>query len=63
VEPIIELDRWTLSVADRDLVVRKNTANRLDVALLLKSFQSAGGFPTSTAEIPYFCALKIRPNK
>jgi hypothetical protein len=42
VELIIELDRWTLSVADRDLVMRKNAANRLDVALLLKFLQSAG---------------------
>src|ERR1700691_1203116 len=52
-EPIVDLDRWTLSAADRELVMRKNAANRLDFALLLKFFQNAGRFPASTAEIDH----------
>ena len=48
---LIDIDRWTLSAGDRDLIMRKHAANRLDVALLLKFFQSAGRFPTSAAEI------------
>jgi len=50
-EPIVDLDRRTLSAADRELVMRKNAANRLDFALLLKFFQSAGRYPALTTEI------------
>ena len=50
-ESIIDIDRWTLTVAEREMVMRKSAAHRLDVALLLKFFQSAGRFPTSTTEI------------
>lgn len=47
-ESIIDIDRWTLTVAEREVVMRKSAAHRLDVALLLKFFQSAGRFPAST---------------
>jgi len=52
-EAIINLDRWTFSAIDRDLVMRKNVANRLNFALLLKFFQSAGRFPASMTEIDH----------
>jgi hypothetical protein len=34
-EPIMDLDQWTFSSDNRDLVMRKSAAHRLDVALLL----------------------------
>jgi len=45
------LDAWTLSAAERDLSNARSDANRLDFALLLKFFQSAGRFPHATSAI------------
>jgi len=48
-ENALELDRWTLSDAERGLILSKSTSNRL--ALLLKYFVTFGRFPASLAEI------------
>ncbi len=50
-ENALELDRWTLSEAERGLILSKSTSNRLGFALLLKYFATYGRFPASLAEI------------
>ena len=46
-----DLEPWTLSPEDCELIAAKNVANRLDIALLLKGYQSTGRFPTTTVDI------------
>ena len=46
-----DLEPWTLSSGELELIAAKNVANRLDIALLLKGYQSTGRFPTSTVDI------------
>ncbi|MGH8291710.1 MAG: Tn3 family transposase [Steroidobacteraceae bacterium] len=46
-----DLEPWTLSPAERELIATKNVANRFDTALLLKAYQSTGRFPASTADV------------
>jgi len=41
------LDKWALTTPERDFIVSKSLANRLDAALLLKAFQNECLFPTS----------------
>ena len=45
------LETWTLSAEERELSNARSDANRLDFALLLKFFQSAGRFPSETSTI------------
>jgi TnpA family transposase len=45
------LDRWTLTPADRELVMAKSRANRLDFAVLLLFYRAHGRFPGAPAEI------------
>ena len=45
------LDRWTLTPADRELVMAKSRANRLDFAVLLLFYRAHGRFPGGPAEI------------
>jgi hypothetical protein len=47
----VDLDLWTLSVDERAFVAKKNAANRLEAALLLKCFQREGRFPNSTSTL------------
>lgn len=49
-EEIVE--HWTLLPTELTLLTKKTATNRLGIALLLKSFQYEGRFPTSKAEIP-----------
>jgi len=45
------LETWTLSAEEHELSNARSDANRLDFALLLKFFQSAGRFQTETSTI------------
>ena len=44
-------ERWLLSSRDRQLVGTKKSTHQLDVALLLKCFQTEGRFPASMATL------------
>jgi hypothetical protein len=44
-------ERWTLTPANRDLIVTKSRANRLGFAVLLLFFRERGRFPLSSSEI------------
>ena len=46
-ETSVDLDPWTLSAAECALVETRSAETRLDAALLLKSFQTAGRFPSA----------------
>jgi hypothetical protein len=44
-------DQWALALAERELVMTKNRANRLGFAILLTFFRERGRFPRDEAEI------------
>lgn len=46
------VDHWTLEEGDRTLIGNKSGPTRLGFALLLKSFQLQGRFPTYAEEMP-----------
>lgn len=46
-----DLEPWTLSAEDRELIAAKSVANRLDTAVLLKTYQRNGRFPAPTTVV------------